>query len=142
MEAQLFAHKKADASLLSWVLLIGITISFAALVSNWAIKNAERFDPQDITAVELYCDDVAININSVCTIKNTGSYDITRLIIVRDVAGTIEENLDPPIIPNADRSLAGIYDCTTSMGNHEIIPVTNSTEGKFVPCSIRRISVP
>lgn len=133
-------NKKADATLLSWVLLIGLAISLAALVSNWAINNAKKFNPEDITAVDQYCPDVSININTNnCEITNTGLLDITKLIIIQ-ISGTTEINLFPSLQPQTQPlqlSSLGI----TCNPETEIIPVTNSSENKFVPCSSKRVII-
>ena len=49
-------------TVIAWVLVIGFTITLAAVVRNWGIEQALEIDPEKITRSELYCDNVRLSI--------------------------------------------------------------------------------
>ena len=122
-------NKKAAASLIAWVLLVGLTVTLAGVVTNWAIKNARRFQPSKFAGPDIYCGDVAISLEDDDYIKNRGSLIITnfRCIPVEGEPTTIE-NVD--LKPKEETS----NPCT---GTGEIIPGVESSEGEVVYCPMK-----
>ncbi|MAG50877.1 hypothetical protein CL621_04560 [archaeon] len=125
-------NKKAAASLIAWVLLVGLTVTLAGVVTNWAIKNARRFEPSKFAGPDIYCGDVAISLevnDGDKYIKNRGSLIIKnfRCIPEEGEPTTIENvNLKPmDEIPNP---------CE---GTGEIIPGVESSEGEVVYCPMK-----
>ena len=133
--------------MIAWVLLIGLSISLAALVTNWAINNASKFRPEDQANQDLYCNDVSISINSSCHVKNSGVFGIDKLIWQSGL-GSSRINLNPRLLPGESRRLVdyGINvacslgscaagNCVSSNG---FIPVTINEDGGDVVCSVKK----
>ncbi len=138
--------RKGVETLIAWVLLIGLSISLAALVTNWAINNVNKFRPEDQANQDLYCGDVSISINSGCEVKNTGVFGIDKIIL--QPGGKIP--LSPRLLPGESRRLDTDYginmgcapgtscdagDCISSIA---FIPVTINEDGGDVVCSVKK----
>ena len=115
--------KKGIGDLLSLVLIIGLSVTLAAIVGNWAIKYSQEFQPEKIAAPELYCDNVRISIEGDCylQIKNRGSLRIEKLL-VRTITKDGETKTDEiaGMMPN---QVISIPSCSNGQAQEiEIIP--------------------
>lgn len=108
--------KRGVSQLIAWVLLFGLTITLAALVGNWAIKQAKEFDPEKTVASDLYCDNVGVIVDGVncpiLTIKNKGSFNLHSVLVrVTDSSGATK-NYDEIITPALPPDSISTYDIT------------------------------
>ncbi len=136
--------KKAISELLGFVLLVGLSITIAFIVINWAMDYSKEFKPRNQISQDLYCDDVAININktlATCEIMNTGLLSIDELIVSqgRRRAKII---LSSGVMPLEHRSLlpyltANGFTCD----NIDMIPATKIKDGDIVECPQKKISI-
>ncbi len=122
-------NKKAAASLIAWVLLVGLTVTLAGFVTTWAIKNARRFQPSKFAGPDIYCGDVAMSLED-NIIKNRGSLTIANFRCI-PVEGepTIKENEN--LKPKEEKP----NPCGTN--EVEIIPGVETTEGEIVYCPMK-----
>jgi len=127
--------KRGEASLIAWVLLVGMAITVAGLVTGWAIRNAKRFQPEEIAGPELYCDNVAISLEEnegVKYIKNRG------LLVIKDVY-CIPESREPyPTETNLEPGKDMPNPCGTG---GEIIPGVEDPGKEVVFCPMRRLKI-
>lgn len=132
--------KQGAATLISWVLLVGFTIALAGLVTNWAIQNARKFEPETIVAQDVYCSDVAITINSSCSIMNRGVLNIEQLIIV-NTTETITKRLVPGLQPRQARKLDDPlgYNIVCSNNTKYIPGIIN--KNNFIACSTKSFTL-
>ncbi len=126
-------NKKGVETLIAWVLLVGLGITLAALVTNWAIGNVKQFKPSESADIDLYCPDLSININSTCHIKNTGLFGVDKIII--QAGSTSKVTLSPRLLPGEVRQYGGITGCQSK----SYIPVTINEEGRDVACSEKKV---
>lgn len=133
----MFLNNKADATLISWVLLVGLSITLAGIVINWAIQNVERFDPEQTNAVEFYCPDVVIAFDEQANIINRGIYNITKIRLARNDGTTSFHELIPPLAPYEKFLL---YNILTPIAGDEIIPIIN-IQGQEITCNEKNIVV-
>ncbi|HLD13036.1 MAG TPA: archaellin/type IV pilin N-terminal domain-containing protein [Candidatus Nanoarchaeia archaeon] len=81
-------HKKGISEVISWVLLIGVTVVLATTIGVWMKQQAEQAN-EYILQEDYLCNDVSFSATlSDCnepditlTIKNTGSFTIQEFII-------------------------------------------------------------
>ncbi len=128
--------KKGVETLIAWVLLVGLGITLAALVTNWAIGNVKQFKPSESADIDLYCPDLSININSTCHIKNTGLFGVDKIII--QAGSTSKVTLSPRLLPGEVRQYWDTKDPNCNLGNG-YIPVTINEEGRDVACSEKKV---
>ncbi len=139
----MYLDERGVEQFISWVLLVGLAVGLAALVTNWAINNARQFDPSDDVNNELYCQDASITINISCHIRNNGVFGIDK-IIVQQKARSEKIVLNPRLLPGEARSLSKVppdgygIDCSAGKG---YIPVIISEEGRDVVCSVKKVSI-
>lgn len=135
--------KKGVSVIISWVLLVGLTVAIGTMVSIWIRTTTEKTVQEQIEQVDLKCDDIGFNVknNSECVygsvsfaVNNRGSFTIHDFIIRVD--GEVTRNgLNTPdklnILPDQSQDLN--------------IDITPSSEIEFIPvvdnnaCSSRRI---
>ena len=125
--------KRGVETLIAWVLLVGLGITLAALVTNWAIGNVKQFKPSESADIDLYCPDLSININSTCYIKNTGLFGVDKIII--QAGSTSKVTLNPRLLPGETRQYGSITNCP----GKSYIPVTINEEGRDVACSEKKV---
>ena len=53
-------NKRGISPLLAAVLLLALTISMAAVVSNYVIKKTKEFNPEKLTEESIYCESVSL----------------------------------------------------------------------------------
>ena len=131
--------KKAISPLISWVLLVAMSIAIGSIVYFWAINMGHNlnFDqPQDI-----YCDNTHIKVLSACrdgsllvmNLSNTGSYNISSITFYKDTESTVPGScillLDPSLKPG------------TSI-NYNISVDTQFSSENFDVCEQNPVSVP
>lgn len=134
-------NRRGVEQFISWVLLIGLSIGLAALVTNWAINNVRQFDPGDEVNNELYCGDASITINITCHIRNNGVFGIDK-IIVQQRANSQKITLNPRLLPEEVKDLEDDYGIVCSPGdNIGYIPVIISEEGRDVVCSVKKVNL-
>ncbi len=121
--------KKAEASLIAWVLLVGLTVTLAGFVTNFAIKNARKFEPEKIAGPEMYCGDVKISLQN-GNIKNRGSLTIVSVYCTPSKEDPIDFELKP-----GDNLR---HPCSSG---DEIIPGVESSKGVIVYCPMGGIKV-
>jgi hypothetical protein len=101
--------KKGISPLISWVLLVAMSIAIGSIVYMWAINlghNINVENPQD-----LYCDNTHLKALGVCrdqnlllmNLSNTGSYNITSITFYKDTESTVPGScivlLEPALKP-------------------------------------------
>jgi hypothetical protein len=101
--------KKGISPLISWVLLVAMSIAIGSIVYFWAINlghNIKIGNPQD-----LYCDNTQLKALGVCrdqnllvmNLSNTGSYNITSITFYKDTESTVPGScivlLEPSLKP-------------------------------------------
>ena len=123
---------KGIGDLISLVLIIGLSITLAAIVGNWAIKYSQRFEPEKIAAPELYCDNVGLSVEGDCyfQIKNKGSRKIDTLLIRATKAEETKIEEITGMLPN---QLTTISACSYNADEIEIIPKVKG-EKEIVTC--------
>lgn len=133
-------NKKGMESLISWVLLVGLTVALAAIVTNWAIGNIGKFNPEEIVNDDLYCGDLSININSTCHIKNNGLFGVSKIIVQYNNGGTNKIELQPRLLPGEAKKMDIDYGINCDAGNG-YIPVTKNEDGVDVVCSEKKVEI-
>ncbi len=126
---------KGVSPLISWILLVGMTISIGSMVYFWATNFARNINI-DNTDNSIYCDNVALKLISSCrdgsrlnlNITNSGSYNITTMTFTRTTelfptASCVVFN-EPPLAPG--RMLNYSFDLSSDI-------TTNSTEIVICP---------
>ena len=87
--------KRGVSPLIAWVLIVGFAVVMGAFIFSWATGTLKDLNIGESQEYELYCDNVELRINNVCTkddgiggpvyiypnFTNVGNYDITRLTI-------------------------------------------------------------
>jgi len=132
----LVLNKRGVETLIAWVLLVGLGITLAALVTNWAIGNVKQFKPGESADIDLYCPDLSININSTCHIKNTGLFGVDKIII--QAGSTSKVILSPRLLPRETRQYGSITNCNPGNG---YIPVTVNEEGRDIACAEKKVVI-
>lgn len=102
--------KRGVSPLISWILLVGMTVSIGSMVYFWATNFARNVNI-DNTDNSIYCDNVALKLVSSCrdgsrlniNVTNSGSYNITTMTFTRTTellptASCIIFN-EPPLAP-------------------------------------------
>ena len=84
--------KRGISPLIAWILLIGISISAAILVSQWSIEQTKKMEfPKN---KDFYCDEVDFELNTICKVDNfkvkfnltnNGAFTIQRLTVGREL---------------------------------------------------------
>ncbi|HLD15326.1 MAG TPA: archaellin/type IV pilin N-terminal domain-containing protein [Candidatus Nanoarchaeia archaeon] len=138
-------NKRAASEIISWILLVGMTIALATIVSIW-IKSTVEKDVKDIVDPineDMLCNDISFNVNLTndCSnpkISNKGSFTIDDFIIRINDEMIVNGNRniwDESIIPGQTKVLNSILD-TIPGDEIEFIPISrNST------CSSRSVKV-
>ena len=140
-------NKKAVSQIISWVLLIGLTISIAIFVTKWTLDQAKQ-TTEGVTKLvteDVRCSSVALNAVRDCSnensillkISNKGTLTI-RGLIIRKYSGTqvqkIEESIE--ILPQQTTDL----NIGTNYDKIEIIPKIK-VDKEEIGCSDRIISL-
>ena len=143
--------KQGVSEIVSWVMLIGLSIAIGMLVLQWSKQQTEQTAEkltQDVTS-SLRCGEVSFNVkfvpaaSPVCSqveIANKGLHTIKELQI-RGQAGGPRAVLNLP--PEQSQTL-NIPNFTTSIASPgsstEFIPLIEGSAG-LVPCADRKLSV-
>jgi len=116
--------KKGVSPLIAWVLLIGFTVGVGILVSNFVIKQTEKFKPGELVEGGLFCDSVAFSADSYCrdnlpnnpdpnwgilqlTIKNRGAFSINKIAYnLNDVRGAISDSVLSNVQPSGTTEIS------------------------------------
>lgn len=145
--------KKAVSPLISWVLLIGLSVAIGALVTNWALDQAKNVNVEEMAEGGLYCVDVFLSVDGACivsssdgkntirlTLNNRGVYSITKLAVDLKSSSDLKSEiltLSSPISLNSVR-----YDQTLvyqgDIKSIKITPIVN-IEGKDLSCSEKKV---
>ena len=140
--------KKGVSEPISWILLVGLGIMLAGIVTVWVKDTAESTSERIITNVEndLRCNDISINayektppLCSQILIQNRGTFSIagikTRQInIVEDIV------FESPLLPGKDASI-DLNILTPPPDNKiGIIPITKVGKD-FIACMEKEISI-
>ena len=131
-------NKKGIENLIAWVLLVGLSVSLAALVTTWAIDNARDIDFRGQNNIDIYCPDVSIIINTNntgCYIRNTGRYSISKMMISTNT-GSNQITLQPALNPGEINE----YAINCQAGNR-YIPIMINEKGEDVVCVTKRATL-
>jgi hypothetical protein len=145
-------NKKAQGMIIAWVLLIGLTVSLAVIVTTWTRQQAED-TVEGIasgTEVDLRCSAVSFNAQPLCdteTIKivNRGDFSIHKFVIhMKNAEGlkskTVNlfeephEVLIPGKTQTINTNLGDMY------GEIDLTPFIK-VEDQIVGCSDRKLTV-
>jgi len=140
--------KKGVSPAISWIILIGMAVTMAGVVTVWTRGLAEDSTDRVIGNVEkdLRCDDIVIhayeatgpNCASV-TIGNRGLFSISGYKI-RDAGGIQDITLTSSLAPQTEKT-ESLSSSPISPGNTiSIIPVT-MVEKEEVPCLTKEVTV-
>ncbi len=123
---------KGIGDLISLVLIIGLSITLAAIVANWAIKYSQGFEPEKIAAPELYCDNVGLSVEGDCyfQIKNKGSRKIDTFLVRATKNGETRIEEIAGMLPN---QVITISACSYNADEIEIIPKVKG-EKEIITC--------
>ena len=138
-------NNKAATEIISWVLLVGMTIALATIVSLWIKSTAEKQVKDIIEPIEedLLCNEVSFNVNLTNDCKNPkitnkGSFkidDFTIRINNQLIVNGLKNSFDEAILPDQSKVLRTILAATLN-DEIEFFPVVrNST------CSSRSVKV-
>ncbi|MEW6063097.1 MAG: hypothetical protein AB1571_01870 [Nanoarchaeota archaeon] len=134
--------KKAVSPLIAWVLLIGFTVGVGILVSNFVIKQTERFKPGELVEGSLFCDSVAFSVDSYCrgelpnnpsgwgkltlSLKNRGSFTINKIVYnLNDARGVISDSIQLTLQPGGSEEIS-----LAVKDNNIVNGITNNMEIK------------
>ena len=135
--------KKGISEVISWVLLVGLTVVLGIMVSIWIRSTAEETVEKQIEQVDQKCDDIGFNVknNSECaagsipfTIANRGSFTVHDFVI--RINGEVWRNgLNTPVKLNILPGQAKDLNIDVTAGSEiEFIPVVDENA-----CSSRRL---
>ena len=107
-------NNKAATEIISWVLLVGMTIALATIVSLWIKSTAEKQVKDIIEPIEedLLCNEVSFNVNLTNDCKNPkitnkGSFkidDFTIRINNQLIVNGLKNSFDEAILPDQSKS--------------------------------------
>lgn len=138
-------HKKAATEIISWVLLVGMTIALATIVSLWIRSTTEK-DIKEITEPineDMLCSEVSFNVNLTndCKnprISNRGNFRIDDFII----------RINSQMIVNGNKNS---WDESINLGQakvlNSILTAIPGDEIEFIPivrnstCTLRGVKV-
>ncbi|GEM_PF-1063265 len=141
--------KKGVSPAISWIILIGMAVTMAGVVTVWTRGIAEDSTDRVIGNVEqdLRCDDIVIHAYedtgpacSSITIGNRGLFSIVGYKI-RDTSGIQDVTFASPLVPQKEQteSLSSITPVLPE-NTISIIPVT-MVEKEEVPCMAKEVTV-
>ncbi len=146
--------KKGQAALIAWVLLIGLSVSLAVIVTTWTREQAEETTETLVsqTEADLRCDAVSFNVAPQCEIPydglkivNRGDFTIHKFVVhIKPpegnlISSTINlfEGGREPLKPGETQTLR----TKDSFMNSEIdlVPFIQ-VDGQYVGCSARQLT--
>ncbi len=127
----LIINKKGASELISYVLIIGLSITLAIVIGTWSKGESKRVVDTTVkeSEIETRCAEVHLggfgcirNGNLEINVKNRGSFSIVGIRYIctksdgNDISGKID--LDPVLKPGEEQSLNNLNNCDS---NKEII---------------------
>ncbi|MDP4012172.1 MAG: hypothetical protein Q8R00_01015 [Candidatus Nanoarchaeia archaeon] len=149
-------NKNGQGAIIAWILLIGLTVSLAVMVTTWTRQQAEETTSGLVsqTEVDLRCESVSFNANPSCDsldgeikIVNRGDFSIHKLVFhIKDRDdGTLKsktinlfESGRTPISPGESQT---IYTQTGLRRSDIDITPFIKVEDQYAGCSSRKITV-
>ena len=142
--------KKGQGMIIAWVLLIGLTVSLAVIVTTWTRQQAEETTAGIVsqTEVELRCAAVSFNAKPNCVgnnieIVNRGDFSIHKFVIHMKPTGAALQSetvnlFDDPIAPGQEKSINTQFN--DLYGSIDLTPFIK-VEDQYVGCSDRKLTV-
>ncbi len=135
--------KKGIGDIIAWVLLIGLSVALATMVTVWTKQQASKtteFIIQDVEG-DIQCADVSFKASVVdqaackdINISNTGYHKIIK-VSARTDFGATEFSID--LMPQADSKVLNIAIPSTGV---DIIPIIQSSRG-LIGCADRKLVI-
>ncbi len=139
--------KKGISEVVSWVLLISMTVVLATIVAMWMMQQTRNVVSSEIEDTGYLCDEVAFNVRKADTsvgcssqafafvIKNTGSFTIDEFVIRVDGKAVRNGlNIKPglmTVVPGSEEEFVA--------KDFYIADLTDSSEVEFIPVMDEKI---
>lgn len=139
--------KKGIAEPISWILLVGLTIALAGMVTFWIKNTAESTSDKVIQDVEndIRCNDVSINayektpLCSQIALQNRGLFSITG-IKVRNLNKVEDIMLPSPLLPGKETTISLNISTFPPDMKIGLIPITK-IDKDAIACMTKEIEV-
>lgn len=137
--------KKGMSDIVAWVLLIGLSVALAAIVTVWTkqqVSKTTEFIIEDVEG-DIQCADVSFKAfiaNPPCSginISNTGYHKIIR-VSLRTQFMNQPQQVDVNLLPQTDSKVLNIN--VPTQGGVDIIPIIQSSKG-LIGCADRKLVI-
>jgi len=142
--------KKGQGMIIAWVLLIGLTVALAVIVTTWTRQQAEETTEGIVagTEVELRCAAVSFNAKPTCNgnhidVVNRGDFSIRKFVIhMNNKDGLNSETVEffeDPILPGKSKGI-NTKEIDSLYGTISLTPFI-LVDNQIVGCSDRKLTL-